>query len=379
MRVTCRQEDLARGLSTVSRAVAARSTLPILSNILLETDQERLKISATNLEIGISAWVAATIEDSGAVTVPARLLADFVNSLPPELVRFELVERSQTLKLASDRFKAEIKGIDATDFPVLAAVDAATPFTLDPSHLREMIGQVTIAAATDESRPVLTGVLTVLDPDAGTVTLAAADGFRLSVCRTALSAPLEGKLQVIIPARALLELGRLCGDAEVPVQVAVTGSHNQIQFKLPAVEIVSQLIDGNFPDYERILPGAHSTRAAVNAKALHGAVRIASFFARDAANVVRLKFEPGDELRPGTVVVSAQAAEVGGNESELEASIEGEPIEIAFNAKYLLDLLGAVGADQVAIEMTTPASPGLFRPIGDTDFTHVIMPMHIAR
>jgi DNA polymerase-3 subunit beta len=168
-------------------------------------------------------------------------------------------------------------------------------------------------------------------------------------------------------------------DEENPVEVAITDGRNQILFQLSDIDLVSQLIDGNFPDYDKIMPHDHTTRAVINTKALQNAARIASFFARDAANVVRLELRPGDELQPGIVVVSAQAAEVGGNQTELEASIEGEPVEIAFNAKYLVDVLGVIGSDQVALELTTPSSPGLFRPVDDTPFIHVIMPMHIGR
>lgn len=379
MRVTCLQENLAKGLAIVSRAVAARTTLPILSNILVETDDSRIKLSATNLEIGISCWVGARVEEGGATTVPARLLSDFVNSLPAEPIAMELNGKNQTLKLSAARYRAEIKGIDASDFPILPTVDQGIRFTLDPAHLREMIGQVAIAAASDESRPILTGVMTVLDPDAGRLTMAAADSFRLSVREDELNAPLDEKLSVIIPARALLELARISADQDEPLEVAITESRNQILFRLSNVDLVSQLIDGNFPDYEKIIPRSYTTRVVLNAKAMHNAVRIASFFARDAANVVRVAVQPGEELQPGMVVISAQSAEIGGNQSELEAAVDGEALEIAFNAKYLMDLLGVVGAEQVAMELTTPSSPGVFKPLSDAPFTHVIMPMHIAR
>jgi DNA polymerase-3 subunit beta len=379
MKVTCLQENLARGLAIVGRAVATRTTLPILSNILVETEDSRLKLSATNLEIGISCWIGARVEEGGATTVPARLLSDFVNSLPAEPIAMELNGKSQTLKLSADRYRAEIKGIDASDFPILPTVDQGIRFTLDPVRLREMVGQVAIAAASDESRPILTGILTVIDPDTGRLTMAAADGFRLSVREDAVEVPIAERLSVNIPARALLELGRVSTEEDEPLEVAITDSRNQILFRLSNVDVVSQLIDGTFPDYERIVPAGHTTRAVLNSKAMQSAVRIASFFARDAANVVRLAVQPGDALQPGSVLISAQSAEVGGNQSELEASVEGEAVEIAFNAKYLLDLLGVIGAEQVALELTTPSSPGVFRPLDDTPFTHVIMPMHIAR
>ncbi|MCB0215993.1 MAG: DNA polymerase III subunit beta [Chloroflexi bacterium] len=379
MNVICQQDNLARGLSIVNRAVASRTTLPILSNILMRAEGDRLKLSATNLEIGISCWIEAEVREAGAITVPARLLGDFVNSLPAEPVELKLDAKRKALDLSAGRYHADIKGIDAEDFPIMPTIDDGTSFTLDPAQLREMVAQVTIAAATDESRPILTGVQTVVDPDAGRVTMAAADGFRMSIREASFDAPLDGKVSVVIPARALQELGRVVGDADGPVRVSLTENRNQILFHTGHVDIVSQLIDGNFPDVEKIIPAGYTTRAVVNAKALHGAVRIASFFARDSANVVRLKLEPGDDLNPGILTVSAQSAEVGGNQSELEASIEGEAIEIAFNAKYMLDLLGALGSEQVAIEVSTPSSPGVYRPVDETEFTHVIMPMHIAR
>jgi DNA polymerase-3 subunit beta len=378
MKVSCPQAALARGLATVNRAVATRSTLPILSNILLETEEDRLKLSATNLELGISCWIDATVRSPGSTTVPARLLTDFVNSLPEGEIDLDLNGRNQTLKLVSDRYKADIRGISADDFPLMPSVDEGVRFSLDPIELRSMIGQAVIASAHDDARPILTGVLMVADPDLGKLTLAAADGFRLSVRVGELDAPIDGKVSIIVPARALAELQRVANDEDDRVDVAITPNRNQILFQLRDIDIVSQLIEGNFPDFEKIVPSSFTTRVVVNTKALHAAARIASLFARDAANVVRMRIDPGDELG-GTVTVTAQAAEIGGNESEIEASVEGEGMEIAFNAKYLLDVLNVIGSEQVALEVAGPSSPGVIRPVDDTPFTHVIMPMHIAR
>jgi DNA polymerase III subunit beta len=379
MNVTCQQEQLARGLSLVGRAVATRSTLPVLANILMATDDSRLRLSATNLEVGITYWMPVQVDSPGAITVPARLLSDFVNSLPASQVVMTLDERTQTLRLSADRYDAEVKGIDAADFPVLPTVEQGLRFSLDTSGLREMISRVTVAAASDESRPILTGILTQLDPDAGLMTLAAADGFRLSVFRDEFHAPLPGPISIIVPARALVELARVVSDEDTEVDVAITDTLSQILFRTRNVDLVSQLISGSFPDYEKIMPSHHTIRMVTNTKALHGAVRMASFFARDAANVVRLELRPGTEDGPGTVQVSAQAAEVGANHGEVEAAIDGGPLEIAFNAKYLLDILAVIGTDQVTVELSTASSPGVFRAVDDQAFTHVIMPMHIGR
>lgn len=375
MHVSCMQENLARGLAIVSRAVATRTTLPVLSNILIATDNSRLKLAATNLEIGINCWIGARVEEEGETTVPARLLTDFVNSLPAETINMDLISRTQTLSLACSRYEANIKGIDASEFPLIPTVEDGGQITLDPEALGEMIDQVTFAAATDESRPILTGVLTRFDP--GTITFAAADGFRLSVRSADIDPGTAESISVIIPARALSELGRILGDTQEAVEVTVTEGRNQVLFHLPNVDLVSQLIEGNFPDYNQIIPKGHSTRTIVDVKPFLNAVKIASFFARDAANIVRLRIEPGSELEPGTLTVSATSAELGDNVSQLDANVEGEPLEIAFNAKYLLDVLNVMGTDQVAVETSTPSSPGTFKPVGGPDFVHVIMPMHI--
>jgi DNA polymerase-3 subunit beta len=311
------------------------------------------------------------------------LLSDFVNSLPPEPIEMELVTRTQTLNLVCARYEANIKGIDASEFPIIPTVEDGGQMALDPEMLAQMIEQVTFAAATDESRPILTGVLAQFEPTR--LTFAAADGFRLSVRRADMEATIAEPISVIIPARALVELGRIIKESSEPVQVTVTEGRNQVLFHIPAdpegglpdVDLVSQLIEGNFPDYNQIIPKSYTTRAVVDVKPFLNAVRIASFFARDAANIVRLLFEPGTELAPGTLTIRATSAELGDNVSQLDASIEGDELEIAFNAKYLLDVLNVIGADRVAVETTTPSSPGVFKPVDGPDYVHVIMPMHI--
>jgi len=376
MRVSCLQENLAKGLSIVGRAVAARSTLPVLSNVLLATDSSRLKLSATNLELGINCWIGAKVEQDGAITVPARLLMDFVNSLPPDRIDMELQTRTQTLTLRCGRFEASIKGIDAQEFPIVSAgvEDQAVP--LDAQTLRDMIGQVTFAAATDETRPVLTGVLTEIGPKS--IVMVAADGYRLSL-RNAEIAGVENQAQVIIPARALQELARVSAEEQEPVRLIVSPSRSQAFFRLSSIDLITQLIDGSFPPYQTIIPRSYSTRTVLNTAEFQKAVRLASLFARDNNNIVRLRVEPAGDLAPGKVVVSATSSELGSNVGELEATIEGSPIEIAFNGRFLAEALAVIDSAEVALETNSPASPGVLRPVGGADFLHVIMPMHISK
>lgn len=374
MKLSCLQDNLNRGLSVVSRAVSARSTLPILSNILLATDNGRLKLAATNLELGITTWVGADIEREGSITVPARLLTDFVNTLPNDKVIIE-VGSGHKVRIAAGHSSADIHGMDAEDFPVIPAVSDEPTVRIEPTLLKEMIGQVAFAAATDDSRPVLAGVLVKFEN--GNLTMAAADGFRLAVKEHEVDADTSG-IQVIVPAKALDALARLIGDTEEAVEITVTPNRSQILFHSDNVDIVSRLVDGNFPNYTQIVPKQHETRTVVDTQEFLRATRRAFIFARDSQNVVRLQLEPGDDLSPGRILITATAAEMGSGADELQATIDGEGGQIAFNAKYLADALSVVSTGQVALETQTSNAPGVIKPVGNGSYTHVIMPMHMA-
>jgi len=341
-------------LAIVGRAVATRATLPVLSNVLLATDQSRLKLSATNLEISINCWIGAKVEEEGSTTVPGRLITDFISSLPPEQVDMELIGATQTLNLRCARVQANIKGIAAEEFPLIPSFTGDYNIILDSSLLRDMIRQVTIAAATDEARPVMTGVLTKIADSA--FTMAAADGFRLSVRTTALEAPPPEPLSIIIPARTLNELNRISGDEEQPIEMTLTPQRNQVLFHLPDIDLISQLIEGTYPAYEQIVPKGYTTQTVIDTARFLHAIRVAAIFARDAANLLRLK------IAPGKVTVMAATAEVGDNVEDLDAVVNGENIEIAFNAGYLMDVLGVINTNQVALETTTPTSNHPNRP-----------------
>jgi DNA polymerase-3 subunit beta len=378
MRVSCLQENLARGLNIVSRAVAPRTaTLPVLTHVLLATDQGRLKIAATNLELGISCWIGAKVEDEGAITIPARTLTDLVALLPADKVDLDLNIRTQSLRVQSGRTDANIKGIDAQEFPIIPTFNADAAAFVDPAVLKKMIEQVVFAAATDESRPTLTGVLTRLDGDK--ISMAATDGFRLSVRSGPLKEPVAEPKTILIPARAVAEVARVMGDQEEPIAISVTPSHGQALFHMTNVDVVAQLIDQKFPDYEHIIPKKHDTRTVMNTADVLKACRQASIFARDSLDTVRMAVKPGEELEPGKVIVTARADETGDNQSELEAMVNGGEVEIGFNVKYLIDAIAAVDTPQLVLETTAPRSPAVIRAIGDDNFLHVVMPMHLPR
>jgi DNA polymerase-3 subunit beta len=378
VKLSCLKSNLLEGLNVVGRVVPSKSTLPVLGNVLLATDRGQLKLAATNLELAVSYWVGAHVEDEGAVTLPARLLADFVSSLPDDRIDMALTTRGHTMHLTCGRFSANIKGIDAEDFPAIPTVSDAPIYTLPPALLKECIQSVVFAAAPDDSRPVLAGVLVTLKD--GKLTLAAADGFRLAVRSVELTEAHPEALTMIVPAKTLGELARVLGDDEEPVQIAATPNKNQVLFKVPKAEIVSRLIEGQFPDYQKIIPRQFATRAVLNTGDFLRATKAASVFARDNSMIVKLEVAPGpEELAPGRINVSATATEVGDNAGEVDASVEGGEIEIAFNGRYLRDALEALDTSQVGLEITGPSSPGVLKPVGENNgYLYVIMPMQIG-
>lgn len=376
MKLSCLQENLAKGISIVSRVVSTRAVLPVLNNILLATDDGRLKLAATDLSTSITCWIGAKVEEDGEITVPARLLSDFVSTLPSAQIEMELVTRTKSLHLKCAQFEADIRGIDAQDFPLIPADVSNHKLTIPPATLRQMIEQVTLAAATDESRPVLTGALVEFRDSE--LTMVAADGFRLSLRKAPLTEEVPEPMDVIIPARALRELARVSAEEEEPVEIIVTPDRNQVLFRLSNVEIVSQLIEGKFPDYNQIIPTSYGTRVVINTHDLMRGARISVLFSRDVANIIRLEMIPGSELTPGRLIVES-TAEVGQNVGELDAVVEGEQMEIAFNGRYLIDMLNVIGSEQVALETTNPSRPGILKPVGDSNLVYVIMPMHIKK
>ena len=375
MKLSCLQENLNYGLNCVGRAAAARTTLPITNNVLLAIDNGRLKLVATNLEMAISCWIGAKVEEQGAITVPARLLSEFVASLPNDKINISLSPRSKTLELKCARFEARISGIDAKDFPPIPLVEDGVATKVEIEALRQGIGQVVFAAASDESRPVLTGVNAEFDADL--LTLAAADGFRLAVYKLPLATKVSQKTTAIIPARTLAELNRLSADQEEAVEIKVNTSKSQILFRLKDIELVSQLVQGSFPQYSQLIPQSYNTRAVVDIAQFSRATKTASIFARDGSGIVRLVISPGGKATQGKLTITARSEEIGDDVGEIDAVVEGEEAKIAFNAKYLTDVLSVLREPQVALEVSTPSSPGVIRPVGVDNYVHVVMPMFV--
>ena len=377
MKVTVLQENLARGLGIVAKAVSPRSTLPVLANVLIASDEGRLRLSATNLEMGITCWIPARIDEEGSTTVPARTFSDLVSMLPSDQMLLKLDPQTQTLNVRGGTSTNDIKCIDAQEFPPMPVPDFDGAVQINVGDFREMIHQVVFAASSDEARPVLMGVLLQVDKDK--LTMAAADGFRLSVRKAVLSTSSPAPVSAIVPAQALKELARVATDSEEPIYMVLPKARGQVVFRVKDVEVVSQLIDGTFPDYQQIIPRSYKSRTLVSTSSLLKACKQAEIFAREGSNVARFNIKSAQgEMQPSEVEISATSEETGKNETIVEATVDGGGLLIAFNVKFLREALEVIRTPNVALETSAPNAPGVVKPVGDDQFLHVIMPMHLG-
>ena len=396
MRLACNQKDLLLGLSVVGRAVSARTTLPILGNILLHAQEDGLMVAATNLESIICCWIDANVKESGSTTVPAKLLSDFISSLSGETVRMKLSKPTETLRLKCDNSTASIKGITSEDFPSVIAEDTnAQTIPVTNTDLAKMIDQSVFAAAKDEARPTLTGVHVTMNSQR--MSIAATDGYRLSVRSVEMEdgADLPEK-DAIVKAVHLADLGRMLANTDAAEHARLSFAENgsrltffingkeDVKGSFKRATLTSQLIADDFPDYQAIIPKNFTTTTTVQRNALLQAAKIASLFVRDTANIIQLQINPpeqteseGEERKVGTLTVIGSGAESGDNETKLDAAVNGIPISISFNGIYLIDVLSRISESHITIETSDPNRPGTLRPahVDKKDFLHVIMPM----
>jgi DNA polymerase-3 subunit beta len=370
VKIICNQSVLHEALQHVGRVVSGRTTLPILSNVLLEARGDRLRVVAYDMEIGAQSSVATQREEEGAITVPARVLADVVASLPSATVEMETRERS-LLRLACGRSQYNINGLPAEEYPALPEVGGAVAFEVPQGVLREMIRTTVFAVSTDETRAILTGVLLRRDQDG--MRIVATDSYRLAL-RVIPKGDTDGTgaWEVIVPARALQELSRMLDPAATETPARIRASEQQILFEVGPYTLVSRLIEGQFPNYQRLLQQQDARwRMVLNRQELLAAIRRAAIMARAEAS--KLVFRTGE----GSLKISAESADLGQASEELPAKIEGGELEIGFNAEYLTDVLSVLESEDVTWELTGPLSPGVVKASDDPDYLYVVMPMQL--
>lgn len=381
MKFSIFQSDLAAALSTVSRAVPSRATLPVLSNVFLKAGMDNtLTVCGTNLELGIKTRVSCGVEMAGETTLPAKTLAELVGTFPKEIIDLELDPRTETMRLTCGKSKSTLKGVPGSEFPPMPDVEFGNGAVEFPAaDLRRIIQQVVFTASTDEARPVLTGVLVELNGN--TATFASADGFRLSRREYRLSKDVKQPNSIIVPAKSLSEVAKAAGET-VRMAINVFG---KVTFQCGDTEITSQLIDGNFPDFRQVIPAKSSTRVAVETSAFIKACKQAEIFARESNNIAKFEIayiEAKDEENGGLIAqdklfVSALSEETGQNETVLDVRAHGFGMLIAFNIKFLREALEVFTTPKVVLELNNPQSPGVLVEPESRDFVHVIMPMYI--
>jgi DNA polymerase-3 subunit beta len=367
MRFSVNQQQFTRALQLAGRVVSPRASMPILNYILLDVCEGSLRMVATDLEMGIELTVPATVHDNGALALPARLLLEIVSNLPESdvIVSSNGGETRASINCEAARF--DVFGLPGSDFPVLPFSMEGVTASVDAGVLRGMIRQTSFAVSTDESRPFLTGIYVIVA--GGKIRLVATDGGRLALRSAEATTGETAEFSAIIPAKAMVELMRALGSVEGEVRILY--GENQIVFVLPGMRFTTRIIAGQFPNYEQVIPREPKQRIRVGAERFFRAIRRASITARDAANVVRIS------TSEGVLTVASNTPDVGRAQEDIPAEVEGEAVQAAFNAKFLLDALANVDAAEVVFELTGPLSPGALRPVGREDYVYVLAPVRV--
>jgi DNA polymerase III subunit beta len=366
MNINVLNENLLKALVRTGRIISPRTQLPILQNIKLQAKKDGLEITATNMETTEVSWVGGKVNKTGEICVSAKVLTEFITSLPSGSVFLESNEGS--LKVKSSGFSATIPAVPAGEFPPAPVFEKEKSGKVDKDKFHKALENVLFAAATDEGRPVLTGIK-VKKTD-GTTVFAATDGYRLSVKKMEFEIP--GFSDVVIPARALMEVAKISTEDKEDKTISIgKAGENEIGFSVGDTVLITRLLDGAYPDFEKIIPKTHTTRALIDKELFLRAVKSAAIFARDNANIIRVS------LGVQNVVVSANAPQVGENEIELEAKIDGDGGDIAFNSRFLVDYLSNTEGEEILFEMTGSLNPGVFKPAKDESSFHIIMPVRV--
>jgi len=363
MKLTCTQENLAQALNQVAPIATKGGTLPILQNILLEAKEGMLKLSATNLEIGVTAFARGKIEQEGTFTVNGRLFFEYVNLLSNDTVSLTLVGEHLEVRAKSQNTK--IHGLGAEEFPVIPSIEDNGHYALAARDLREAVSQVLFAVSISDARPELSGVLLTFDQDA--LTLVGTDSYRLAERKLKLATLAKEKITTIVPLRTMQELARILGQSEG--EVVINASENQILFTAGEVELISRLISGTFPDYSEIIPKQKKTTVVLDKDPLVRAIKSASLFCRQGLNHVSFQFSSD------RIMVSASASQVGENTIEVSAKIEGDDCDIVFDYRYILDGLNAISGSEISIKLDGGSSPGVFVPKQEGEYLYLVMPI----
>jgi len=377
MKLICTQENLSKALNVVGKIINKNTTLPILNNILLKTDKGRLKLSSTNLELGINYWVGSKIEEDGEITVPTRLFANFISSLPNSNVEIKL--KGDVLNIKCDEYKTNIKGLSAKEYPLIPKIEAEPVFKINSSDFKQALTQILPAVSSSESRIEITGVfLDLAKLNQNKIILVATDSYRLAektltlkkenVNKEALN--LAGNISsVIIPKNAVQELIRDLDDGETLLEVVL--SENQILFKFNSANMISRLLEGKYPDYKQIIPSKFETEAIVNINEITNAIRVAGLFVSASGSNIKLKAYSNSNV----LEIISEASEIGSNNTKVAAEIKGKDLEVMYNHRYLSDGFGGTDGEKAILKINSEKLPTVLTSVADEGLLYVIMPV----
>lgn len=369
MKAVCSQESLSFALNIVSRAIGSHLTLPVLNNILIKGENGKLFFSATNLEIAITYFIDSELKNEGKITIPAKLTASYANLLEKGDVEI-VMEDGFNLSITSKHSKTKIKGISADEFPLIPKVVKDKFFTIDKDVLQKAINQVVFSASMNISRPALTGVLFKVIKDK--LIIVATDSFRLSEKTIHLDKKMDTDFSCIVPSKTVNELGKILSEITSETKVEINISKEQIQFKIGNLELISRLIEGSFPDYEKVIPQNKETDLEINVKNFITAVRKVSLFVAEINNHIKLSV-----TNDGVLLLSTEETQVGEVKADISVKIEGKNNQIALNALYILDFLNNTSEEIVRLILDNKLAPAILKPINSTDYLHIIMPLKL--
>lgn len=376
MQFVCNQDTFSKYLNIVSRIVSSKPGLPILSNVLFETSNGKLIMSATDLEIGIHCWIGAEVKSEGKTAVPAKQLAEFVNSVPSE--KIEAILDNTMFSVSTTKNFAQFNTLSSDDFPAIASISDQQPvLRFAKQDILEAVDKVAFAAAKDDVKPVLTGIkIELID---NVIAFVAADGLRLSRFIVKLNSNVPNNMDLLIPAKALMELANIVStfgseDGDNSISMFVIEEKNQVLFRFNDIDLVSRLIDGKFPDYKAIIPTSHQTNFAFKKSDFQNSLKVTNIIAR---NVVGNKLFLNIQVKDSEVTLNATQAEVGNNKSSFAVQAEGKDLTMAFSGKYLGDVLNNIDDEDLIFECSTPVAPGVFKIKGNENFVHLLMPMRL--
>jgi len=361
MKLQVTQENLSKALNIVAKIANSRSTLPILSNVLIKTTKSRLSIAATNLDIAITCFIGTKIQKEGQITAPARLLQDFVGSLPNKVIELEVVDSK--LNISTEKYKSTINGIVADDFPVIPKITTGQTWNINSQKLKEALQQVIFCATNDEARPVLTGVY--FNSGEGKLYIAATDSYRLAEKTLNLTTK---DINLLVPAGATQELVRIIGDQDLDIKI--TNNEQQVQFQVGDTELVARLIEGNYPDYKKLIPGSFSNQVILDKSEFINITRVSSLFARESAGSITVNIDSANKQ----VEINSLASQIGENSASAGAEITGDG-SITLNSRYLLDALNALSGQKAKFCFNGKLEPSVLSDPGAKDYLHVIMPL----